>query len=135
MARLVSETIDPERATRDVASAGAGAVLTFAGTVRDHHRGKAVTGIDYHAYGAMATREMEAIEAEVRERWPGSNVEIVHRVGYLEVGETSVFIAVASAHRAEGFDALRYAIDTLKERVPIWKKEMYPDGYEWIEGS
>ena len=75
------------------------------------------------------------IEEEARRRWPGLRVEILHRLGPLEVGEASVVIAVASAHRAEGFEALRYAIDTLKERVPIWKKEIYEDGHAWIEGS
>ncbi len=78
---------------------------------------------------------MDQIETTAREKWPGIEIEIVHRTGFLEVGEASVLIAVGTAHRKEGFEALRYAIDTIKEDVPIWKKEMYTDGHAWIEGS
>ena len=83
----------------------------------------------------MAEREAERLEKEIRERWPGAEVAIVHRLGYLRIGETSVLIAVSSPHRPASFEALRYAIDTLKERLPIWKKEIYTDGESWLEGS
>ena len=128
--------IDVDEVVRAVSSPGAGAVLTFAGTVRNNHRGREVTGIEYHAYETMAVKEMDRLEDEIRQRWPDADARIVHRIGDLQVGEASVVIAVSSPHRAEGFEALRYAIDTLKESAPIWKKEMYTGGeYAWIEGS
>ena len=135
MARVVRTAIDAGAVVESVAGSDAGAVLTFSGDVRDHHRGRKVTGIDYHAYESMAVKEMEKIERQVGERWSDCRVQIVHRLGHLSPGETSVLIAVASPHRNEGFEALRYAIDTLKETAPIWKKEMYIDGHSWIEGS
>lgn len=135
VARITRDPIEPRDSIRKVERPGAGSVLTFAGVVRDVNRGRQVVGIEYHAYEEMAAREMARIEEAARERWPGLTVEIVHRVGALKVGEASVLIAVGSPHRDEGFAALRYAIDTLKESVPIWKKEIYADGYSWIEGS
>jgi molybdopterin synthase catalytic subunit len=83
----------------------------------------------------MAEKELSRIEAEVTRRWAGVRIRIVHRTGALRVGETSVLIAVATPHRAEGFDALRFAIESVKRTAPVWKKEIYPDGYAWIEGS
>ncbi len=134
-ARIVREPIDARQAIGRTAHAGAGAVLTFCGVVRDEHLGRTVQSIEYQAYEEMAASEMERIAEEVCRRWPEIAIDIVHRVGQLRVGEASVFIAVASPHRAEGFEALRFAIDRLKETVPIWKKEIYTDGYAWIEGS
>ena len=135
MARIVKETIDEADVQSRVSFSGAGAVLTFVGIVRDHHRGRQVTAIEYHAYESMAVRELERIERAIVERWPAVRAEIVHRVGYLAVGDASVLIVVASPHRPEGFEALRFGIESIKESVPIWKKEMYPDGHAWIEGS
>lgn len=135
MRRVVSSPIDEQAAVRRVAHTGAGAVVTFAGTVRDHNRGRTVVAIEYHAYEEMASREIEQIEAEAVQRWPGIEILILHRIGRLELGEVCVFLVVAAAHRKEGFEALRFAIDTLKQRVPIWKKEIYSDGVAWIEGS
>ncbi len=135
MSKLISQTIDARAVIQEVERPAAGAILTFAGTVRNHHLGREVTGIEYHAYEEMAVKELDRIEAAAREKWPGIEIEIVHRIGFLEIGEASVLIAVATAHRKEGFEALRYAIDTIKEDVPIWKKEMYTDGHAWIEGS
>jgi molybdopterin synthase catalytic subunit len=133
-ARLTDTPIDARAWIAKVVRPDAGAVLTFAGVVRNEHLGRRVLAIDYHAYRAMAEQEIRRIEAEVAQRWP-VGVRIVHRLGHLDVGSTSVLIAVSSAHRDEGFLALRYAIDTLKERVPIWKKEIYEDGEAWLEGS
>src|SRR5690606_1047082 len=127
--------IDPEALVREVAHPGAGAILTFAGVVRDENLGDEVRAIDYHGYEKMADRELRRIEEEAEERWPGVRTRIVHRLGHLEIGDTSVLIAVSSPHRDAGFQALRYAIDTLKERAPIWKKEILLDGERWIEGS
>jgi len=111
-----------------------GALCLFVGVVRDHNGGRAVSHLEYEAYEEMALVEMQAIEREVRGRWPVGDVRIVHRLGGLSIGEASVAVAVVSAHRAEAFEACRYAIDTLKKTVPIWKKEFYADGSAWIEG-
>ena len=135
MARITQEVIDPREPVRRVERSSAGAVLTFAGVVRDRNRGREVRGIEYHAYEAMALSEMERIETAVKAEWPEVAVDIVHRIGSLRIGETSVLIAVSSPHRADGFAALRRAIEMLKESVPIWKKEVYADGHAWIEGS
>lgn len=133
---IVKESIDLTEVGESASDPGSGAVLTFSGTVRNNHRGREVVAIEYHVYESMAIKEMDRLESEIRERWSKTSAHIVHRVGYLNVGETSVLIAVSSPHRAEGFAALRFAIDSLKERVPIWKKEIYADGsYAWIEGS
>lgn len=136
MTFITTEPIDGRNLERRVQSPGAGAVLTFAGTVRNEHLGRAVAAIEYHAYESMAVKELSRIENEMVERWPGARVAIVHRTGLLNVGETSVFIAVSAAHRAEGFEALRFAIESIKKMVPIWKKELYAGGeHAWIEGS
>lgn len=113
---------------------GAGGIVTFAGVVRDNARGKRVLSLEYDAYPEMAETQMAEIAAEVARRWPESRLAMVHRVGPLAIGEASVVIVAACPHRAEAFDACRYAIDTLKARVPIWKKEFYEDGEEWVEG-
>ena len=128
MALVTRDPIDPAAPAGRVRHPGAGAVLTFLGVVRDTNRGRRVTGIEYHAYEEMAVRELARIEEEARRRWSGVDVDIVHRIGRLSEGETIVRIIVASAHRAEGFEALRQAIDRLKESVPVWKKEIYADG-------
>lgn len=135
MARLETSPLCAERIAREVEHAGAGALVTFSGTVRDNHQGREVVAIEYHAYEPLALKEMSRIEGEVTVRWPPARVAIVHRVGHLSVGEASVVIAVSSPHRAAAFEALRFCIDRLKETVPIWKKELYTDGYAWIEGS
>ena len=135
MARIVTTPIDERAELEAVRSPAAGAVLCFAGTVRDHHLGRKVTSLEYHAYETMALKELTRIEGTIGSRWSGARARIVHRVGHLLPGETSVFIAVSTAHRAEGFEALSFAIETLKRAAPIWKKEMYPDGHAWIEGS
>ena len=134
--RIVNEMIDCKAVIDEVASNDSGAVLTFAGTVRNTNLGRAVSSIDYHAYESMADKEIEKLENELSERWPGVQARIVHRIGRLELGETSVFIAVGGAHREESFAALRHAIDRLKEEAPVWKRERYEDGSEaWLEGS
>lgn len=117
-----------------VTTPGAGGVVTFTGVVRDNARGKRVRALEYDAYPEMAESELARIAAETQRRWPGSGVALVHRIGALEIGECSVAVVVACPHRAEAFEACRYAIDTLKTTVPIWKKERYEDGEEWVEG-
>jgi molybdopterin synthase catalytic subunit len=103
------------------------------GAVRDHARGRPIRHLEYEAYPEMAVREMDKISAEAARRWPGTRVAIGHRSGHLEVGELAVVIAAAAPHRAEAFDACRFAIDTLKQSVPIWKKEVSTDGEYWVD--
>jgi molybdopterin synthase catalytic subunit len=124
--------IDLSALERAVAFAGAGAIVSFAGTVRDHTAEHRVIALEYEAYPEMAERFLRKIGAELAERWPGIRVAIVHRVGRLLVGEISVAIAVASPHRAAAFDACRQAIERLKQDVPIWKKEIREDGSIWV---
>ncbi|MBW3622251.1 MAG: molybdenum cofactor biosynthesis protein MoaE [Armatimonadetes bacterium] len=112
-----------------------GAVVTFLGTVRDFAEGRAVVGMEYSCYTELALKELQALEAEVSRRWPVGRIALVHRVGPMTLGEVSVAIVVASPHRAEAFDACRYAIDTLKQTVPIWKKEHFQEEPSaWVRG-
>lgn len=140
MAPVVKITRDPLdgaaiRALVDEAThASDGGVVTFEGVVRDHARGKNIRYLEYDAYPEMAEERMNAIAAEVGQRWQTDHVALVHRIGRLEIGECSVVVVVACPHRAEAFEACRYAIDTLKTTVPIWKKEVAEDGEEWVEG-
>ena len=118
----------------EASSPKAGAIVTFDGVVRNHARGKKVTHLYYEAYPKMAEKEMTKIREETIKRWSLEGMAMVHRIGRLEIGDSSVFIAISSSHRAEAFEACRFAIDSLKTSVPIWKKEHYEDGEIWIEG-
>ena len=111
-----------------------GALAFFVGVVRNENSGRPVLCLEYEAYEEMALSEMQAIDREVRRRWPITEIRIVHRLGRMEIGEASVAVAVTSPHRDEAFEACRFAIDTLKKTVPIWKKEFYADGAVWLEG-
>jgi molybdopterin synthase catalytic subunit len=111
-----------------------GALCLFVGVVRDHHHGRRVLRLEYEAYEEMALPLLQRIEDEARQRFPVAAVRIVHRLGPLEVGEASVAVAVTAAHREEAFAACRWAIDTVKATVPIWKKEYGEDGAVWMEG-
>lgn len=111
---------------------GFGGTVTFTGTVRDCSRGRDVAHLEYEAYVPMAERVLARIGDEIAEQWPGTRTAIVHRVGTLAVGETAVVIAVAAPHRAEAFEGCRHAIERLKEDVPIWKREVFADGSEWV---
>ena len=111
---------------------GAGAVVTFLGTVRDHTREHAVVALEYEAYTEMAEKYLRVVGGEVLERWPGTRIAIIHRTGRLEPGAPSVAISVSSPHRADAFDACRHAIERLKEDVPIWKREIRGDGSVWV---
>ncbi len=130
--RVTAEPLDARTVEAAVAGPAAGAIVTFTGPVRDHARGQAVTALEYEAYEPAAEKMLVRIGEEIRERWGLDRVAIVHRTGLLSVGEASVVIAVASAHRGEAFAACQYAIERLKEIVPIWKKESYADGATWI---
>jgi molybdopterin synthase catalytic subunit len=133
MIRLTTETIDYHALTEQVRRPECGGVVLFLGTVRDLTDGRVTTALDYEAYPGMAEKKLAEIEAQTRARWPVGDIALVHRLGHLEVGEVSVAVAVSCPHRAEAFEACRYAIDRLKEIVPIWKKENWADGgTEWV---
>jgi molybdopterin synthase catalytic subunit len=132
MFEIVEQPIDVSRLVAAVGRPGAGAIATFIGTTRDHNSGRRVTRLEYEAYPAMAIREMRAIGDEAMTRFSAQAIAIVHRIGVVEIGEASVVIAVSAAHRAASLDACRFAIDRLKEIVPIWKKEHYEGGEIWI---
>jgi len=132
---VVSDPLDASALEAMVADAAHGAVCTFQGIVRGTSQGRRVQHLVYEAYAEMAEAALGDIVAGVAERWPGAVAAIRHRVGRLEIGEASVVIAVASPHRAEAFEACRWAIDALKAKAPIWKKEVWADGEEWVEGT
>lgn len=133
-ARLTSQPIDVAALTSRVSDDGRGAISLFLGTVRNTNDGRAVNGIDYTAYDAMAVAEMERIAAEAAARFPGVAIALEHRTGTLRVGDVSVAIACGHAHRAPALGANRYVIEELKRRVPIWKREHYVDGTsEWVD--
>lgn len=127
-----TEALDPRELEALVADPGAGAIVTFTGVVRDNGRGRSVTHLDYEAYGPAAEQMLRQIGDEILEKWGLPHVAIAHRTGSLTIGEASVVICVASAHREAAFDAARYAIERIKEIVPIWKKEHYSDGASWL---
>jgi molybdopterin synthase catalytic subunit len=136
MFRLTRDPIDYHALTDAVRSPHCGAVVLFLGTVRDLTGEQVTVFLDYEAYGPMAEKKLAEIEEEVRRRWKVGDVAMVHRLGRLDVGEVSVAVAVSCPHRGEAFDACRFAIDTLMELVPIWKKENAPDGTgEWVHQS
>ena len=112
----------------------AGAIATFLGTTRVESRGRTVHYLDYEAYGPMALRRLEAIAADAQSRFAVTRVAVHHRTGEVPVGEASVAIAVSAPHRAAAFDACRFVIDEIKRSVPIWKRERFSDGEEWVEG-
>lgn len=128
---LVTESIRLDTLLDAVRHPGAGGIVLFLGTVRDHARGRTVEHLEYEAYETMARRQMTGIATQAAERW-GTRIAIAHRVGRLEIGDVSVAIAAAAPHRREAFEACRFVIDTLKQTVPIWKKEVWADGAEWI---
>ncbi len=125
--------LDADAVATRVVGPDAGGVVSFVGAVRDNARGRTIRHLEYEAYPAMALAEMERICEAVAQRWPGTRVAIAHRVGHLEVGDLAVVVVAAAPHRAEAFEACRFAIDTLKETVPIWKKEVATDGEYWVD--
>src|SRR5438477_1037311 len=133
--QITREVIPCAGIARDVRGDDDGAVATFDGCVRNHSHGRSTLYLEYEAYESMALAKMQQIADHLHENYAIHRVAIVHRLGRLEIGETSVFIAISSAHRAAAFDACRYAIDTLKTTVPIWKKEFFADGAIWADGE
>ena len=134
MFKVTTEPLSIDEAYAAVRRDDCGAVALFVGTVRDHHDGKKVTKISYSAFKEMAEKEFAAIAKEAEARWKTGAMYIAHRTGALQIGDASVVIAVSSPHRAESFEACRYAIETLKKMAPIWKEEFYETGKAWISG-
>ena len=133
MVRLTQEVIDYRSLTEQVRRHDCGAVVTFLGTVRDLTGDRITVALDYEAHPSMAEKKMAEIEADTRRQWPIGEIVLEHRLGHLSAGEISVAVAVSCPHRAQAFEACRYAIDRLKELVPIWKKENWADGTsEWV---
>ena len=132
---LVDKTIDADALILHVRTGADGAIVTFDGCVRNQSHGRRTLYLDYEAYESMALAKMREIAAEAHAKFPIDRIAIAHRLGRLEIGETSVFIAVSAPHRAAAFDACRYIIDTLKHSVPIWKKEHFEDGAVWADGE
>jgi molybdopterin synthase catalytic subunit len=130
--RLSDEPLSLEAVVSEVASAHAGAIATFVGTTRAWSRGRPVRHLEYEAFEGMAEQEMERIADELRQRYELHDVAIHHRIGRVDIGERSVVIAVSAQHRGDALAACKDAIDTLKEQVPLWKKEVYEGGEEWI---
>lgn len=132
LVEVVEGPIDVGAVLQAVEGPGEGAVVLFVGRVRDHTGERAVTHLDYESYGQMARAEMAALAEQATGRLGASRVALVHRVGRLRIGDAAVAVAVAAPHRPAAFEACRWLIDTLKERVPIWKKEWYGDGGVWV---
>jgi molybdopterin synthase catalytic subunit len=132
---ITSAPLDHEAIVKALDISGIGAVATFLGLVRDHNLGKRVLHLEYEAYEPLALRGLDLIVAEAKERWPSVRLAIHHRIGRMEIGEASVIIAAASPHRADAFAASRYAIERIKQIVPIWKHEYFEGGDVWIEGA
>ncbi|ELK43144.1 hypothetical protein BAG01nite_26390 [Brevibacillus agri] len=128
---ITREPLSADQLVRLVSNPHAGAILTFVGTVREFTHGQRTVYLSYEAYEPMAVEKMKQVAAEIEERWPGAQVAMHHRIGDLAVEEIAVVVAVATPHRNESFEAGRYAIERLKQIVPIWKKEMWEDGSEW----
>jgi molybdopterin synthase catalytic subunit len=133
--RITTDVLDLAALVRLVEGAGSGAVTSFLGLVRDHNQGRRVTHLVYEAYEPLAVRALDRIVDEARQRWPTVSLAMHHRTGRLEIGEASVAIAAASPHRADAFAACRYAIERIKQIVPIWKHEYFDGGDVWIEGA
>lgn len=135
MIKITQKAIDVQRVIDTASSLRAGAVNVFIGTVRSTAHGKNVLWLEYEAYESMAVAEIKRIVDEASQRWPLLGFGISHRVGTLKPGEVSVVIAVSTPHRKDSFEACQFIIDNLKEKAPIWKKEVFEDGEEWISAS
>ncbi|TAK12717.1 MAG: molybdenum cofactor biosynthesis protein MoaE [Acidobacteria bacterium] len=139
---VTREPLSVEKLSADVAALsgaegeGCGAVTSFAGLVRAHHQGRAVTHLEYEAYEPLALKSFEQIRREAKDQWPGVVLGLHHRIGRLEIGEASIVIAAAAAHRAAAFEVCRYVIERVKQIAPIWKHEYFSGGGDaWVEGA
>ncbi len=135
VARITAEPLDAAGLAAEVRTDACGALATFVGVVRDEHLGRRVRYLVYEAYAPMAEAQMRRIAAEAAERWSLEGVALAHRTGRLEIGEASVVVVVSSAHRREALQACAFAIERIKESLPVWKKEFSDEGEEWIVGD
>ncbi len=134
--RITRQPISPAQVLASVGGKEAGGAVMFVGTIRRRSGGKTVEGLTYEVYREMAERKMREIEEKVRRKWPVLKIAMVHRYGHLKVGEVSVAVAVSSEHRAEAFEACRFAIDAIKGTLPLWKKERFKGGAQaWVKGT
>ena len=132
---VTTEPLDPERLVQAVRQDESGAIALFYGVARNHSEGRRVRALEYDVHPPMAEKKLREVAAEVRARWPITGIGIFHRTGRLEIGETSLLVAVSAPHRQEAFEACQYAVDRVKQVVPIWKKEIWEDGdSEWVAG-
>ncbi|GAF14784.1 molybdenum cofactor biosynthesis protein MoaE [Bacillus sp. JCM 19046] len=132
MIQLTNDPIDIQAVVNQVTDRNCGAIATFIGTVRELTNGKKTIRLEYHAYESMAIKLLKKISQEVQDNWPGTNVAITHRLGMLEISEAAIVIAISSPHREAAYQANAYAMERIKEMVPIWKKEHWDDGSKWI---
>ena len=135
MIEITRKDFSVDEALERLRSRGMGALVTFVGVVRDSSRGKAVERIEIQVYEEMARRQLEEIREEAIDRFGVEEIAIIHRYGSLEVSDNIMMIAVGGGHRLEAFDACRWVLETIKEKVPIWKKEITPEGDFWVEGE
>jgi molybdopterin synthase catalytic subunit len=133
MIKISNQPIDIQECIDAAQSERAGAIDVFIGTVRNHNKSKDVVRLEFETYDLMAVKKMEELANQARERWDIEKIVMVHRKGVLQIGDVAVVIAVSTPHRVPSFEACQWLIDTLKEVVPIWKKEIYGDGEEWLE--
>ena len=133
--RMTQGRISPEKVLKEVEDPSAGGIVVFVGTIRSRSEFGRVDGLEYQAYWKMAQKRMNAIGAEVMRRWPVKKVSMYHREGKLKIGEVSVVVAVSSEHRAEAFEACRYAINKIKTGLPLWKRERVRGTHRWVEGK
>jgi molybdopterin synthase catalytic subunit len=132
---ITAEVLDPQALGAAVGHPGAGAMVVFSGVVRDHEGDRSVQHLHYEAYQSLAQRRLESLARSALKRWPEARIAVAHRTGKLVVGEASVIVAVATAHRAEAFECCRSLMDEIKVGVPIWKKSFGPDGERWVDGE
>lgn len=132
---VVTSPLDADALVALVGAQGDGAVVTFAGLVRDHNQGRRVHFLEYEAYEPLAVRALQQIVDEAKQLWPSARVAAHHRIGRLEIGEASIVITAASAHRGDAFAACRYTIERVKQIVPIWRREHFEGGDVWLEGA
>ncbi len=132
MFRVTQKAIDLQELVNFATDPGAGAIVTFIGTARDHNNGRKVIALEYESYPEMAEKELARLGEEARKRWNLQRIAIVHRIGPVQISEPSVVIAVSAAHRSDAFEACRFAIEEIKKSVPIWKKELFEGGEIWI---
>ena len=135
MIEITEKPISPELVTNKVKTDSSGCVVTYIGVIRDYSRGKPVVSVEYKDAEGTAENRLREIASEIRQKWQLENIAICHRIGKLKVGEINIVVAVAAAHRQEGFAACQYAIDQFKQKLPTQKKETYEDGSTWVEGD